>query len=140
MPIPIDLGMEKIDVGFTLAEHNEKVFQQFGLINQNSVQLFFRGAMRDDTSPAVAYIVEAHGMYQEIRLGTIRNGDRNRLEAMISCRYFSLSIGGTQLIQIDADNFVRIINGIDQLADMRAALGMSSAGGTAVPPTGTIGV
>ena len=124
MPIPIDLGMEKIDIGFTLAEHNEDVFKYFGLVNQNAVAVTFRGAMRDDTTPAVPYIITAQGMYQEIRQGTIRNGDRNRLEAMISCRYYLLSIGGVNLIEIDADNFIRSINGVDQLADMRQALGM----------------
>lgn len=131
VPIPIDLGMEKMELGFTMAEHNEQIFSRFGLINQNAVQVIFKAAMQDDTS-TTAYQVTAQGMYQEVKLGTIRNGDRNKLEATIGLRYFQLSIGGTVLIEVDSDNFTRVINGVDQLAAMRSALGMDSSGSATV--------
>lgn len=123
VPVPIDVGMEKMDLGFTMADHQPDVFRQFGLRNQNAVQITFRAAMVDDTT-VTPYVVVAHGMYQEIKLGTVRNGDRNRLEAMIGLRYFSLTIGTELLIEIDSDNFIRNIDGVDQMADIRAALGL----------------
>ena len=141
-PLGIDLGMEKMELGFTMAEHNENIFAQFGLVNQNAVRVTFRGAMQDDgttgtvgnttqtgslvgTGTATPYIVTAQGMYHEQKLGTIKTGDRNRLEATMSLRYFKLQIGARPLIEVDIDNFTRIIDGVDQLASMRAALSAS---------------
>ena len=48
-PIPIDLGMEKIEIGFTMAEHNPMIFNQFGLQNGNAVTVNFYAALVDDS-------------------------------------------------------------------------------------------
>lgn len=122
-PIPMDMGMEKLDIGFTLSEHNPDIFRLFGLINQNAVQVFFRAALVDDTTVS-PYIIEARGMYTEIRAGQVSEGAKNPLEAMIGCRYIKVSLNGEDLIEVDFQNFTRIIDGVDQLAEVRAALGL----------------
>lgn len=122
-PIMIDLGMDRLEMGFTLAEHKAEVFRQFGLMNQNAVQLTFRAAKVDDLA-VEPYLINARGMYTENRLGTIKNNSISKLEATVSLRYFKLSLAGNVIWEIDVDNMVRAINGVDQLEAVRAAIGL----------------
>ena len=122
-PISIDLGMEKLECGFSLVEYDPNLMQQFGLISGNAVQVTLRGALVDDetTTPMT---IQMRGMYTELDFGTFKAGDKNTLKCNVACRYYSLTIDGTQLIEIDVDNMVRNINGTDQMAEIRAALGI----------------
>jgi len=67
-PASIDMGMEKMEASFTLAEYDKEVLKQFGLISGNAVQVTLRGAMQDDetTSPIV---IKLRGMYTEMDMG-----------------------------------------------------------------------
>ena len=117
----LDLGMEDIELGFTLSENREEVFRQFGLVNQNAVAVQFRAALVDDTV-VDPYIIDARGIYTTLTLGDVELGQVNPLEAAIMCRYFKLALRGTDLIEIDIDNMIRRINGVDQLEAQRNVL------------------
>jgi P2 family phage contractile tail tube protein len=119
----IDMGIEKMETSFTLAEHNPLVFSQFGLISGRAVQLIFRAAAVDDRE-VQPYMVAVTGMYTELDSGTLKAGDKTPLKATIICRYFRLEINGQPLIEIDVENMVRSINGVDQMTAIRAALAM----------------
>lgn len=121
MPIPIDMGMEKVEVGFTLADHHAAVFRKFGLRDGNSCSLVFRGAKVDDKA-VESYVVECRGRLREVDGGAATPGGKNELKGMISCRYIKISLKGEAVVEIDADNFVRKIGGQDVLADIRNAI------------------
>ena len=121
MPIPIDMGMEKVETGFTLAEHHAAVFRKFGLRDGQSCSLVFRGAKVDDKS-VESYVVEVRGRLREIEPGNATPGGKNEFKGMVSCRYIKITMKGETLIEIDADNFKRVIGGQDVLADIRAAI------------------
>lgn len=123
-PISIDMGMDKLELGFTMSEYNENIFAQFGLVSQNAVQVTFRGAMQNDDSTTPILIL-ANGMYTDLNMGTSKPGDRNKFEAKIALRKYHLTIGARSLVEIDIDNFTRIIDGADQLLGMRACLGIA---------------
>lgn len=57
-------------------------------------------------------------------MGTWKAGDLANLEMEGAIRYYKLTIGDTVVYQIDIDNMIRIINGVDQLASIRSAIGM----------------
>ncbi|MDX5518273.1 MAG: phage major tail tube protein, partial [Wolbachia endosymbiont of Andrena agilissima] len=38
--------------------------------------------------------------------------------------YYKLTIGGNELIEIDAENMIRKINGVDQMALLQTVLGI----------------
>lgn len=122
-PVPLDLGMEGIGIGFSLAEHHPAVFRQFGLLNQNAVQVTFRAAKVDDTVTE-RYIIKARGMYTAVQLGEVSNGQKNPLGGQIGCRYFKVEMNGQELFEIDFDNMIRRVNGVDQLRQMREAIGL----------------
>lgn len=120
-PVALDMGMELLTCGFTMAEHNAEIFKQFGLISGNEVQCTFRAAMVDDTT-VEPYVVTVRGMYTELEAGSLKVGDKNGLKASLALRYYRLEINNTQLIEIDVINFVRKINGVDQLQQLKSAL------------------
>lgn len=122
-PISIDMGMEKLEMGFNLVEYDPEILKQFGLVSGNAVQLTLRGALVDDES-TTPMIIKTQGMFTEIDMGKFKAGDKATLQCSIACRYYSLEIGGRKLIEIDIDNMTRIIDGVDKLVEIRNALGI----------------
>ena len=120
-PAGIEMGTEAIECSFSLSDHNEAVFAQFGLFNGNAVVVQFRGAMRDDVQ-TVPYVVDVSGMYTEMDGGTLKAGDKTLLKASIMARFYRLTVNGRVLIEVDIPNMTRIIDGTDQLDAVRQAL------------------
>jgi P2 family phage contractile tail tube protein len=119
----VDMGMEKLECGFTLVEYDPELIKQFGLVSGNAVAITLRGALVDDTTTTPMVIV-VRGMFTELDFGKFKAGDKGTLQCNIACRYYSLEIGGNALVEIDIDNMTRVINGTDQLTEVRAALGI----------------
>lgn len=120
-PIPIDMGMEKMELSFTMAEHAAKVYSSFGLRDGQGVSCTFRGAKVDDKA-VESYVVEVRGRIKEVDPGTATAGGKSDFKATLSLRYYKVSMGGGTLVEIDVDNMVRKIGGSDQLAAIRAAI------------------
>lgn len=122
-PAAIDMGMEKLEAGFSLIEYDPELLKQFGLVSGNGVQLTLRGALVDDTT-TTPMVIGLRGMFTEIDMGKFKAGDKATMQCLVACRYYSLEIGGRKLIEIDVDNMTRVIDGVDKLAEVRAALGI----------------
>lgn len=123
VPISVDMGMETLEGGFTMHEWNPDLFRLFGVQDQAAVQLTFRGILKDDTN-SVPVVVKMQGMYKTLNMGEATAGEVPKLEATLPLRFYSLEIGGRELIYIDVPNMVRRINGVDVLAADRAALAL----------------
>lgn len=122
-PVAIDLGVERLELKFTMAEHHATVFGQFGLIGGNDVSLLFRAAKLGGNGNApTPYYVTVQGMYMEVTPGSVKTGEKSTLEATISCRKYKVELEGSTLIDIDVDNMKRIINGNDQMAAIRGII------------------
>lgn len=121
-PVPIDTGtMEKMDAEITLAEYNTAVL---GLFGNPDASLTLRGAQEDDPNSAEPVIVTMRGLFEKIDPGSWKKGAQTAAKCTVSLKYLKVTIGGTAVIEIDAVNMKRIINGTDQLAAIRRALGM----------------
>ena len=122
-PISVDLGMEKLECQFILIEYDPERLKQFGLVSGYSVQLTLRGALVDETS-TTPMVIGLRGMFTEVDMGKFKAGDKSTLQCTVACRYYSLDIGGNKIIEIDVDNMTRVIDGTDQLAAIREAIGL----------------
>lgn len=122
-PVDIDLGMEKLEAELTFSEYDHELFRLFGLVDGNAVGITVRGAIQSigDAEPVV---INLRGSFKELDAGTWTAGDKATLKCMITARYYKLNINGEDLIEIDAENMVRVINGVDQLASVRSAIGV----------------
>ncbi|MBF0304190.1 MAG: phage major tail tube protein [Alphaproteobacteria bacterium] len=123
-PGEIDMGMEKLEASFTVSEHDPVIYRQFGLLDGKQVNLTLRGAQQGADGAVVPMVCTLRGMYKELDAGNWKAGDKGSLKASMSCRYYKLEIDGSAVIEIDVDNMTRVINGADQMAAIRAALGM----------------
>ena len=121
-PAAIDMGMEKLEAGFSLVEYDPELLKQFGLVSGNGVQLTLRSALVDDTT-TTPMVISLRGMFTEVDMGKFKAGDKAVMQCAVACRYYKLEIGGKAIVEIDVDNMVRNIDGIDKMAEVRAALG-----------------
>ncbi len=122
-PIDLEMGMEKLECDFTLSEYNTDVINQFGLRDGAQVPLTLRGGI-DDENGVTPVVITLRGAWKEADLGSWKAGEKAPLKVGVTLRYYKLEIGGSTLVEVDVPNMVRSINGVDQLADMRAAIGI----------------
>ncbi|MHA1540010.1 MAG: phage major tail tube protein [Alphaproteobacteria bacterium] len=123
VPAAIDMGMEKLEGSFVLAEYDKEVLKQFGMVSGNFVQITLRGAMQSDDATS-AITIKLRGMYTEVDMGKLAAGEKSSLSCTITARYYALEIDGEPLIEIDVDNMTRVIAGEDKMASIRDALGI----------------
>ena len=64
------------------------------------------------------------GKIREIDPGTSKAGDKPSLKVAMALTYYKLQHGDATVIEVDVENMVRVVNGNDSLAAIRAALGM----------------
>jgi len=125
VPIDIDLGMEKMTCEMTLGGYVVQVLKQFGMLRHDAVGLRFAGALQsEDTDTVIPCEVIMRGRHTEIDFGTAKPGDDTAKKVTSSLSYYKLSINGEEVIEIDAINMVKRIDGKDLMSDVRQALGL----------------
>lgn len=122
-PIEMDHGMEKLDFQWTLAEYNPETIKLFGLFNA-STPIVFRGALQRQGEAAVPFMVRFQGGLKEITRDAAKAGEKGTMKLVANCNRYTEVIDGEQVVDIDILNMIRVIGGVDQLADQRAALGV----------------
>lgn len=123
-PAEITLGMEKLEASFTLKAYDKSILSAFGIRAGASVPLVAREALEshDGTVTRVAHTMR--GKIKEIDQGTSKPGEAPPLKIAMALDYYKLQHGETTVQEIDVVNMVRIVNGVDALADIRRALGI----------------
>lgn len=121
-PAEIDLGQEKLEASFELFEYQPEVLRLWGLADGAATQFTARGALRRDAEAAVAMVVNMTGVIKEFDAGDWEAGTKSMASFKCALRYLKIAAGG-DLIEIDVVNMVRKVNGADQLATIRAAIG-----------------
>ena len=124
MPAPtdIDMGLKKLEASANFAEHDPELFSLFGLVNGKDVTMTFRGAFCGG-GETVERVVQLRGLVTELDSGTWKKGEKPPVKVSMSVRYYKDTIGGREVAEVDVVNNIRVIDGVDQLADVRAALG-----------------
>ncbi|WP_264707919.1 phage major tail tube protein [Wolbachia endosymbiont (group B) of Agriphila straminella] len=125
IPVSIDMGMEKLEAELTFSEYDSELFRLFGLINNNAVSLTLRGGLQGSgNSEAESVVVNLRGLFKELDFGNWKAAEKATLKCIIAANYYKLTIDGRELIEIDAENMIRKIDGVDQMTSMRTALGI----------------
>lgn len=124
-PLDIDVGMEKLETSFTLTKYDADVLGLWGLSNGNGVALTLRGSLKNEMdSTEKPAVINVRGRINKIDEGTWKPGEIAKLKITMSCAYYKRSIDGAVIHEIDIINMVRIVNGVDQLAQTRKNLGI----------------
>lgn len=120
----VDLGMEKLELSFTLSSYDKNVLALFGLAPGNAVPLTLRGALESADGTNTPVVINMRGELKETDPGSWKPGTHATLKGTVSLSYYKYTQGGSVLHEIDVFNMVRVIGGVDQLAAMRSNLGI----------------
>jgi P2 family phage contractile tail tube protein len=125
MPVDLDMGMERLETTMVLSDFDPDIFRSFGLLDKAGLPVTIRGATQRQGEATVHPVVaNMTGGWKQIDAGTWTPGEANTLTLTCTLSFFRLSIDDEELIEIDAVNMVRRINGTDQLAEQRSAIGL----------------
>lgn len=123
-PIDLTMGMEKLETSFNLRAYDSDVLALFGVREGTSVPFTARAALESFDGTVKAVVLKMRGKITSIDAGTWTPGELGSLNVTMTLTYFKQEHDGQVIHEIDVENMVRVINGTDALADIRAALGM----------------
>jgi len=124
MPVEMDLGMEKQEAAFTTTGVRREALKFFGLADGSGFNGTFRGAFKGLKGKITPVVVSLRGTLKEIDMGDWKSGDKAEIKHSVGLSYYKLEVDGRLVYEIDALGMKRVIDGIDQLAAQRAALGL----------------
>ena len=123
-PVELDMGLEKLECDFSLDSVDRDALRLWGLSQGEQPALSFRGAVQDRGGVVRSVIVRTRGQIKEVDYGSWKPGEKATLKFMAAVDYYKLEVDGETVHEIDVENMTRIVNGVDQVAARRAALGL----------------
>lgn len=116
--------LEPIEMSFTLIAYDLEALKHFGLVMGAFVPLTARGAITLETGEVVPAVISMRGQMTEFDPGTWTPGEESNVKVTLNLVYYRLDQAGNAVAEVDLENAVLMINGVDQLAATRAALGI----------------
>lgn len=123
-PVEIDMGLEKLEASWSMDSVDDEMLRRWGLAADSLTPCVFRGALQSEDASVRAVAAHCLGMLREVDYGDWKPGEKSTLKCTMAVRRYRLEIDGDVVHDIDAANMVRIVDGTDQLAAQRAALGI----------------
>ncbi|WP_153773332.1 phage major tail tube protein [Pseudomonas sp. MNR3A] len=124
MPVELDQGMEKQEAAFTTTGIRRESLKFFGLADGTAFNGTFRGAFKGLKGVIKPVVVTLRGTLKEVDLGDWKPGDKAEIKHSVGVTYYKLEVDGRVIYEIDALGMKRVIDGVDQLAAQRQALGL----------------
>tara|TARA_B100000678_G_scaffold258338_2_gene237853 strand:+ start:2501 stop:3001 length:501 start_codon:yes stop_codon:yes gene_type:complete len=122
-PIAIDQGMEGLTFKFELAEFIPDMASAFGRTEGDGKPIVFRFSLEKGASVKPLIITLRGGLTKDV-IGDYKPGEEGKFSYEGAAKYYRAQMDGAVVYEIDFENAVRIMNGEDQLAGRRAALGI----------------
>ncbi|MDC7675388.1 phage major tail tube protein [Asticcacaulis machinosus] len=119
----IEMGVEPIEFEWKAGGLLVDAYRQFGVPTLDGTQLRWVGGYQsDDTNKWTRVEIVMRGRHGQIAPGTAKAGELGDKTITTHCPYYRLEIDGRTVIEIDILAPTLIIDGVDRLAGMRAAL------------------
>ncbi|MBN6079905.1 phage major tail tube protein [Aggregatibacter actinomycetemcomitans] len=123
-PVDINLGLEKLEAEFKMGGYMVELISKFGA-KIDGVQMRFLGAYEQDDSGDVTSVeLVMRGRFSEIDPGNSKTGDDTEQNFKVPLTYYKIIVDGKEITEIDALNTIFIVDGVDKLAEHRAAIGV----------------
>jgi hypothetical protein len=120
----IDMGLEPLESSLESRAIDADLLRSWGVSTGNLVPWTLRGAVQSEDGAVRAVVAELRGWCSELEFGDWKPGEITNMKLKLECRFYRLQHDGRVIHEIDVDNMTRIIDGTDQLAAQRAALGI----------------
>ncbi|MFK7865880.1 MAG: phage major tail tube protein [Alphaproteobacteria bacterium] len=127
MSAPVDIPMnahEKLEAEITLKGYDPEVLKLFSVTTGKITPFTVRGGLTDQDGAQHNMVIKMRGMVKEMDFGSWKPGDEAPLKLSLTLNYYKLEQGGQTLIEADPINMVMLVDGVDQLAATRKALGV----------------
>ena len=123
--VQIDMGQEPLDMEFKIGGYGSLLYSQFGIAQVDGVQLRWMGAYQsDDDGGITAVEILARGRFPEMDPGESKVGDATEETFKFIPVYYRQVENGRDVVEVDILNMICKVNGIDRLANLRAAIGL----------------
>lgn len=116
--------IEKLESEVSLTGVDPDVITLFGVTMGKTVPFVFRGTTQSDDGSTGDVRIYQRGLIKELDWGTWKPGEDSHLKAGLTLQYYRYEYNGRVLIEADPINYKLIVDGVDQLASMREALGI----------------
>ncbi|WP_320179669.1 phage major tail tube protein [Roseovarius pacificus] len=123
-PVAIEMGQEPLETSFALIAYDADALSTWGVAEGSSVPLTVRGALESYDGTVKPVVHRMRGKITSISRGTWAPGQKPTLTITMRPDYYQEVHNGTILHEIDVENMIRVVNGVDRLAAQRAALGL----------------
>lgn len=123
-PVKMGMGMELLEASFTLSGVSTDALVFFGLADDTTFNGNFRGAFKNLKGEVVPVIATFRGMLEEIDPGSWKAGDKAETKFNTALTYYKLEVEGAVVHELDPVGCIRVINGTDEAAAERAAIGI----------------
>ena len=120
----IDMGLEPLECMMESNAVDADLLRGWGVGPGQLVQWTFRGALVSEDDTVRAAVANMRAWCSEVDFGDWKAGEKVPLKLTAQANYYKLEHDGSVIHEIDVDNMVRIVNGVDVLAQQRAALGI----------------
>jgi P2 family phage contractile tail tube protein len=120
-PVGIDMGTEGMTSEITFGEWSPELLKKPGTQQRFVLRPAAAGEVGDGADTIIATI---GGLITAAETGDLKPGTMATLKLMMDVRYYRLEINGEQIHEVDLVNGVRVVGGVDQLADVRRAMGL----------------
>lgn len=122
-PVDVDMGMEKMTMTAVISSYKAEHFRGYGALNQG-IPLTIRGVIQRQGEQPQAVVIRVVASAVTVDRGNFTAGGKQTTTITYTLTKYSEQIAGVEVVNIDVPNMIRIVNGVDQLAGYRAALGM----------------
>ncbi len=123
MPLELDMGMEKLECNFTVADYDANLFKAYGLAPGKMINVTLRGAFEKDGEISEVTMILS-GTWKEVDMGTWKAGEKAQLKIAVALKKYELKIDGEEQVFIDVEGMVRRVVGTDVLEATRNAIGI----------------
>ena len=121
--VDIGLGLEKLEMEMTIRDLAIPIMRRFGLVGIASAMIRFNGAYQEEGIGIVtAAELVVRGKHVEIDPGTAKAGDDTSWKVKSTLSYLKWTINGRVEVEIDMLGPVFVVDGVDRMAQIRAAL------------------
>jgi len=132
MDLAVNQGMaalEPLEATFRFSGHSVNALRAVGQGPGKNITVTVRGGVLDSlTGVTTAHVVILVGQFNEFSRDNWQRGEKGGIELTMSgIQVYRYEVGGAILHDIQAYPPRRVIDGVDQLADLNAILGYSNA-------------
>jgi P2 family phage contractile tail tube protein len=120
--LSVDMGMEPMEASLTFLTYDATVLRAWGKADDGR-EISVRGALQDMDGNTVSVKHILRGRIPALEQGAWVAGQIPDLKLTMKVHSYRCEHGGEVIHEIDIENAVRIIDGVDQLAALRDAIG-----------------